>query len=241
MTDTGGEAEWIETLPKRGYRLVVDLRAAKGDARPEGRDAEPAKLDAPDAATTQRASSGLGREAIPYVLVFLLLALGTAAVLWNELFVSAEAPEPRNSGTSAATETAAADAAADAPLRLAVLPFADPEVEDPGAFNRSLTEAYVTALVASAPERIVVIGPVTTAPLRQGDATLAEIAAAVDADFVLHGGHRARDSMFFVEVVHPDGAHLYARRFELPADSDAEARADLVAEMTASILEAASR
>lgn len=231
LGDTGGEPEWIETLPKRGYRAAVEVQGG-------------AEGESPAAAAPREPDTGgvsLVREVTPYVAMFLVLAFGTAVVLWNELFLAA-APAGTPAGTTGeTTATDGSERASEAPLRLALLPFVDPEADDPGSFNRSLTEAYLTALVSAAPNRFVVIGPATTAPLLQGVATLAQIAAAVEADFVIHGGHRARDSMFFVEVVHPDGAHLFARRFELAVEDGPEPPPDLIADITAAMLAAPSR
>jgi TolB-like protein len=122
-----------------------------------------------------------------------------------------------------------------------VVPFVDPASDANATFNRDLTEAFVAALVNAAPDDIVVIGPSTTAQHFTEGGSLPEVAAAVNADFVLHGGYRSSADIFFVEVVLPDGAHLYAQRMDLDLNTRATAPAEVIAAMTASMLEALGR
>ena len=58
---------------------------------------------------------------------------------------------------------------------------------------------------------------------------------------MLHGGHRSNADIFFVEVVLPDGAHLYAQRMDLDLGTPAEAPPEVIAAMMASMLEALGR
>ena len=229
LSDTGGAAEWVETLPKRGYRVAVAVRAP---------ELEPPATSLP-AVGDGSGGENLNRRAVPYVAMLLVIALATAAALWSRLFVTADPTVPGDTPPQAAD--AGGDRVVASPRRLAVVPFVDPEADDPGAFNRSLSEAYVAALVAAAPDEVVVVGPTTTAPLWSPDVTIPQIAAAVEADFVMHGGHRASDSIFFIQVVHPDGAHLFARRFELPAGSPPEAPPELVAAIIDAVRESRVR
>jgi DNA-binding winged helix-turn-helix (wHTH) protein/TolB-like protein len=227
LRETGGDPECIETLPKRGYRIAVSVRAEGMHAQPgPGAVSRPRRVDA--------------AAALPYVVVFVLLAVGTGAVMWSQLFGGAGDGAPGFSTADGAPATGPAgseDAAVPAAARLAVVPFLDPDPAAPTPFNRELTEAFVTALVAAAPAELIVIGPSTTAQYHAEGASLPEIAAGVNADFVLHGGHRASSGIFFVEVVSPDGAHVFARRFELEPDDGAVAESGLVTAMVAAMLE----
>jgi len=211
LQQTGGSAELVETLPKRGYRVAV----------PVAPDDAPAHQ--PAAGTADSEPPG-PVQWLPYALFFVLLAVASGTVLWGEMF-----GYPGNLASLAPTQRA---------VRLAVLPFRDPDVPEPSTLNRELAEAFLTALVEAAPREIVVVGPGTTASHATAGAGLPEIATAVDADFVLHGGHRAATGAFFVEVVTSDGGHLYARRFEELSGTPAEIAAIIVPEMTASILQA---
>jgi DNA-binding winged helix-turn-helix (wHTH) protein/TolB-like protein len=229
---TGGHVECIETLPKRGYRFVGNLMVERQHAQPTE----------PPPGATDRLHPG-SAVVLPYVVVFVLLAVGTAAVMWAQMvgFGDPAAPDPTAAASGGSVPggtvegASAPGAAATAPARLAMLPLIDPDADDPGAFNRALSEAYLTALVAASPDELVVIGPSTTGePFRAG-ASPAAIAAALDADFVLHGGYRSGTGVLFLEVITPDGGHVFARRFELDDSAPASAQPSLVTAMAAAI------
>lgn len=237
LRDSGDDTEIIETLPKRGYRVAVAVERGNRQAQPLA-----------DAASGGAAASNgetplTGSAALPYVLVFLLLAVGVALVIWNQMFAAGAAGRGAPAavaGNAAAPNTAAGDTAAAA-SRLAVLPFVDPDAGGATPYNSELTDAFVAALVAAAPSEIIVVGPRTTAPLAMQGATPADIAASVAADFVLHGGYRAGAGAFFVELVLPDGGHLFARRIEQWDASVTAAPPELVAAIATSIREARGR
>jgi DNA-binding winged helix-turn-helix (wHTH) protein/TolB-like protein len=225
IKETGGDAEMIETLPKRGYRIVVPV-APDGPHHQPGADEPLEETSLTDAST------------MPYVITFVLLVAATGLVLWNELLAPAADTVPP-SGSSTPPATAAAPEQA-APARLAVLPLADPDADAPGAFNRELTEALVAALVNAAPGDLVVVGPATTAQYAERGTALADIAAAVDADFVLSGGHAGSGSLF-LQVVTADGGHVFARRYDQTPGTPAEIAAELAPRMSAAIIAARVR
>jgi len=236
LGESGGETEYIETLPKRGYRITVTVQRddPHGPVAPE---ALPLKL------------RSVARASLPYVVTLVLLVVGTAIVFWGEFFgypdsvfgAAASSAGDVVGDASAGALGAADTATANAPARLAVVPFIDPASDTNAAFNRDLTEAFVTALANAAPGDIVIVGPSTTAAYFIEGSSLPDIAAAVNADFVLHGGHRSSADIFFVEVVLPDGEHLFAQRMALELSAPAEAPPDVVAAMVASMLETLRR
>lgn len=237
LRETGGGdgAELVETLPKRGYRL----------AAPVHRDAEHRQ---PGTARPGAEARLFGAAALPYVIAFVLLAAGAGLVLWQALAGPGGDDVGPGRGADVERRTSGADttvrgagdpqSAGEEPVaaaRLAVVPFIDPASDAHAAFNRDLTEAFVTALVAAGGDDVVVVGPSTTAPHFSPAGSLAAVARAVDGDFVLHGGYRSESDVFFVELVLPDGAHLYARRMDLQLSAPATAPPDVVAEIIAAI------
>ena len=231
LRESGGEAEYIETLPKRGYRFTVPVVSDRSEPGRQGPIAVPRSTH-PGPSTTR-----------PYLLVFALLAMGTAAVMGWQL-----GGAPGNAGEGGTEQSGIADQAgaapgeaAPAPARLAVVPFVDPVSDANAAFNRDLTEAFVAALVNAMPDDIVVIGPSTTAQYFTDGSSLPDVAAAVNADFVLHGGHRSSADTFFVEVVLPDGEHLFAQRMNLDLSKAVAVPLEVVVAMTASIIKARGR
>ncbi|MGD8329996.1 MAG: winged helix-turn-helix domain-containing protein [Acidobacteriota bacterium] len=223
IKETGGDAELIETLPKRGYRIIVPV-APDGPHHQPGADEPLEETRLTDAST------------MPYVITFLLLLAATGFALWNELATPTvdRAATPPGRSTPPATAPAPERAA---PARLAVLPLVDPEADEPGTFNRELTAALVAALVDAAPGELVVVGPATTAQYAVDGAAIAEIAAAVDADFVLSGG-RAGSGTLFLQVVTPDGGHVFARRYDETPGTPAQIAAELAPPMSAAIVAA---
>jgi len=226
IKETGGEAELIETLPKRGYRIVVPV-APDGPHHQPGADEPLGETSLTDAST------------MPYVITFVLLLAATGFVLWNELLAPAADPAATPPGRSTPPATAAAPERA-APARLAVLPLVDPDGEEPGTFNRELAEALVAALVEASPTDLVVVGPATTAQYAGSDAAPADIAAAVDADFILSGG-RAGSGALFLQVVTADGGHVFARRYDETPGTPAQIAAELAPLMSAAIVAARQR
>lgn len=230
LKETGADGELIETLPKRGYRIVVPV-APEGPHHQPGGDAPLEETSLTDA------------SAIPYVVTFVVLLVTTGLVLWNQLVQpgTSSGAGPAGRATPPATATLPER---DAPARLAVLPFADPDADadadEPDTFNRDLTEALVATLVEAAPGELVVVGPATTAQYAGAGTAIAEVAAAVDADFVLSGG-RAASGTLFLQVITPDGGHVFARRYDETPGEPAAIAADLAAQMTAAILEARRR
>ena len=233
LRESGGEVECIETLPKRGYRITVAVQgnaqqAVRGDARQA----------VPGGAAVSPSTAQPGRAAaVPYVVTFILLTIGTGVVLWAALVgdpgsLSEADTAPRGDVVGDTSNgTPSAEGTVAAPMRLAVVPFVDPASDANATFNRDLTEAFVAALVNAAPDDIVVIGPSTTAQHFTEGSSLPDVAAAVNADFVLHGGHRSSADIFFVEVVLADGAHLYAQRMDLDLGAPARAPPEVITAM----------
>jgi DNA-binding winged helix-turn-helix (wHTH) protein/TolB-like protein/Flp pilus assembly protein TadD len=122
LGDTGDEAVYIETIPKRGYRFVAPVRTVGA--------AEPASETQAKPAEPQPASSRFAAKWIMLAGVLLLAALGAIAK-----FVAGDA------GTWAAIPTMAPTSA------LAVLPFRSVEKDaSQDYFAEGMTEALITRL-----------------------------------------------------------------------------------------------
>jgi len=73
LRETGDDTEYVETLPKRGYRITVGIEHEAEHAQPL---AEPTFMGRPPSVT----------EWLPYVVTFIALTAITAWVVWGELF-----------------------------------------------------------------------------------------------------------------------------------------------------------
>ncbi|MCH7824097.1 MAG: winged helix-turn-helix domain-containing protein [Acidobacteria bacterium] len=212
FAESGGNPEWVETLPKRGHRFTVAVEEGS-DTPTRPTAVEMRALDGGGGAT---GSAGL--SSTQYVgLAVVIVAMIAAAVLG---WVLAGLP---------------ADGALNR-ARLAILPFNDPDSEQIADFNRALAAAFVVALTNADPENIAVVGPATTGQMLLAGLTPGEIGERTNADFILLGGHRESDHLTFVEVlVAPGLEHLFAQRFELDESRPAHAPPEVVAAITEAI------
>ena len=211
--ESGGNPEWVETLPKRGYRLRVTVEEASGT--PPTRLAA-VEMRAQDRGAAAMGSARLSRSQYVGLAVVIVAMIAAAVGGW----VLAGLP---------------ADGALNRP-RLAILPFHDPDSEEIADFNRALAAAFVVALTNADPENIAVVGPATTGRMLLAGLTPAEIAERTDADFILLGGHQESDHVTFVEIlVAPGLEHVFAQRFDLDESRPAHAPPEVVAAITEAI------
>jgi TolB-like protein/DNA-binding winged helix-turn-helix (wHTH) protein len=153
----------IETIPRRGYRLV-------GEPSPPGPLSQPHSLPPGEGETPH-----LIPRRFLGVALLLGFALITAIVLLGVRRLETASP---------ATERPQR-------VRLAVLPFANLS-GDPSQdwFGDGLTEELISRLGGLAPDRLGVIGRTSVMTFKRKDAGLAEIARALDADYLLEGSVR---------------------------------------------------
>jgi len=216
FSGSGGNPEWVETLPKRGYRLTVAIeeRSAIPPTRPT-----PVEMQGSDGGGTVTGSAGLSSTQYVGLAVVIVAMIAAAVAGW----ILADAP------AGAALNRA----------RLAILPFHDPDSEEIADFNRALGAAFLVALINADRENIAVVGPATTGRMLLAGLTPAEIAERTDADFILLGGHQESDHVTFVEVlVAPGLEHLFAQRFDLDESRPAHAPPEVIAAITEAIHEA---
>ncbi len=213
FSESGGNPEWVETLPKRGYRLTVAVEEKSGIPPTRPTAVEMRALDGGGAAMGSADLSSTQHIGLAVVIVAMIAA---AVAGW----ILADAP------AGAALNRA----------RLAILPFHDPDSEEIADFNRALGAAFLVALINADPENIAVVGPTTTGRMLLAGLTPAEIAARTDADFILLGGHQESDHVTFVEIlVAPGLEHLFAQRFDLDESRPAHAPPEVIAAITEAI------
>ena len=167
----------IETIPRRGYRLVEpspsEPSPGEGESErfpplPEGREG-----------MGEGGQGGVGQHLAPRRFLGIALLLGFALIAAIVLLGVRR------------LETASPAMERPRRVRLAVLPFAnlsgDPSQE---YFGDGLTEELITRLGGLAPERLGVIGRTSVMSFKGKDAGLDEIARTLDADYLLEGSVR---------------------------------------------------
>jgi TolB-like protein len=202
LGDSAEHPRYIETLPRRGYRLIVPVESIKSVA-PLNQSAAPAREvpqeDSEHAAAfwflLLRSWRASWRRGIP--LVILLAAVAGYFALRHTL----GHPKPR----------------ADR-VMLAVLPFqnltGDPQQE---YFSDGVTEEMITQLGGMNPERLGVIAR-TSAMYYKGSAkTAGKIGNELGVDYLLEGSVRrsdthARISVQLIRVL--DQTHLWAQDYD---------------------------
>ncbi len=210
----------IETLPKKGYRILTPVTwTAPEDASLEGSS---------DVSPVGRAVAPLkpprARATLGWVAAALLLLATTVLLL--------DTRQPPGSHTGMQEESAET-------VRLAILPFEDLSPErTAGAFIDGLREDLISELAATVPDHLTVIAR-ASARDRSPTAELQEIAETWHASHVLQGtvrreGDRVRIASQLVRS--GDGAHLWARRFEVRSASPLDAQLALAADVARSLV-----
>jgi len=175
----GDGASRIETIPRRGYRLVVADGFVAGGATPllasPLSQPPPPRGEEPSALALAQDGGPLVPRRFLGIALLLGFALIAAIVLLGVRRLETASP---------ATERPQR-------VRLAVLPFANLS-GDPSQdwFGDGLTEELISRLGGLAPDRLGVIGRTSVMTFKGKDAGLAEIARALDADYLLEGSVR---------------------------------------------------
>ncbi len=162
--DAGGEGEILETVPKRGYRLVAPVSGA----------AETAPADAPEPAPTATAPDNavLEKSIAPMRWLAIAGALAALAIV------------------IAAVPRFFAPAPADAEPSVAVIPFANLSPDEDEAYFALGLSDEIRATLSRIPD-LRVSGRISSQNYGDGAATLPEISEALDVNYVLDGTVRS--------------------------------------------------
>ena len=192
LDDTTDEPTIIETLPKRGYRLLVPVEPV------------PAPAALPTAGP-ERPHNRLTKWVILGVLAFGAVWLGVGRV--------------REDASPA--ETAAPEAPVRTAL-LVVLPFGttDPDGGDDRLAD-ALTEELIHRLAEALPSELGVIARTSAMTLKNAGADIAAVRATLGVDYVLEGSVSRHDTGLQVRVSFisaADQAHLWAESWTATLD-----------------------
>ncbi|HSN51156.1 MAG TPA: winged helix-turn-helix domain-containing protein [Woeseiaceae bacterium] len=190
LGDNRGAPAYIETIPKRGYRLLADVELLRPPGAGSGDDA----ADHDTAASSRRAVSS--RRPAVWVTVAAALLL-TIVALWR--FDDATAPDPP-----------------PAPASLAVLPFSIAAMaDDDRYFGDGLAQEILTTLATIDGLRVAARNSAFDFRDRRGDLDGIRDALAVDA--VLDGSIRRAGNRLRIQVQLVDtrtGYNLWANTYD---------------------------
>ncbi|CAM2064413.1 Winged helix-turn-helix domain-containing protein [Sulfidibacter corallicola] len=228
LGDQAADPHYVETIPRKGYRLIVpvemiDLVQAppspeKEEPHTANREEEeqvpvppeptappPTQADAQTAAPNPARTKPRRRSRgpWPYLTVSLVLVVLGVAAFWRGRATVANPPEGK--------------------IMLAVLPFqnytGDAREND---FADGLTEELITHLGRLQPERLGVISRISAMTYRDAPKTIAEIGQELGVHYILEGslrrsGNRGRITAQLIQVA--DQTHLWAENYDFePGD-----------------------
>jgi DNA-binding winged helix-turn-helix (wHTH) protein/TolB-like protein len=183
--ERASDANYVETIPKRGYRLKCPALAIQPESTTPSPTLEPAAVPPVRSRSRRRTLA-------------ILAGLGALGLL--ALVVKRSQPEP---------------------IRLAILPFEDPEMTDASAAAAGqLGERVLAELTERLGERADVVGPRTTGPLRERGLSLGEIATQLDVAYVVNAkftGTRAEPALLIELIRSDDGKHVWVRFYDQPS------------------------
>jgi DNA-binding winged helix-turn-helix (wHTH) protein/TolB-like protein len=216
LGDQAKAPRFIETIPRRGYRLRPgavgaaeatlaaeagvraieatpraevprDAHAASVDAHAVSVDAHAVSVDAHAALHATLATRSPRRQWLPVMLALLVAGLSA----WRLRGLGYEPDE----------------------LRVAIMAFGSDPTQAPAA--ERIGEQVLADLANRRPDTAIV-GPRTTEPLRAAGLSLPEIAAALDVAYVLNARHMSGDPpSLLVELIRTsDGKHVWVRRYD---------------------------
>lgn len=200
LGDVADPPRFVETVPRRGYRLIVPVERIGIDRRDHH---EPAEVGPPPGGLSRR------RERLPALAALaaaVVLLAGVAAVVFDRR------PE---AVPSAVVEHTPADARR---VTLAVLPFDDLGSSGDRAYlSDGLTEELITQLGRLLPERLAVVARTSVMRYRGVRRDIREIGTELGATHVLEGslradGRRVRIAVRLVDVA--SGTQVWSDVFD---------------------------
>ena len=188
LGDSATEPSYVETVPRRGYRLIAPV--------------EPVKPATQDAAVSTPRRAGLPRAAAVGGLMGVTLALAVAAG-----WLRPAEPNPASSPKAIGPRT-----------MLAVVPFDNLSGDAGRDYlSDGMTEEILTVLGRLDPDRLGVIARLTAMTYKGTDKPVAEIARELGVDVVLEGsvrfsGERLRITAQLISA--DDQTHLWAESYD---------------------------
>jgi DNA-binding winged helix-turn-helix (wHTH) protein/TolB-like protein len=212
LEDPATSSTYIETVPRRGYRLAVsttvetldgiDVDASDVPTQSEGNT----KTDGAPTATLSIFSAPILWQAALVITLLLLLAGASASLLVK--------------GSNQVR-----------PTRIAVMTFEFIEDSEIAPTRNDISEAIVERLMNYGDE-LQVIGPTTTARFA-GLEHFGEVFEELDVDYVINGRLLVDlPDRMLTEIIRRDGTHVWAHRWPRKTDSD-----DVAVKLTEALFE----
>jgi len=241
LGDDAAAPRFVETLPRRGYRFLLEAHPLDADKASGPGDAT---AGPPRPIVPPPPRKGAAREfAIALTIILVAIALfwlGPASRVAERRKQQDIAREQAEDTLMSPAGRAAGRIKVPRPLRMAILAGSISEDADVDAELDRLLEDLVADFTALGADKIGVVGPVTTGPFAASDRPLTEIGAQLGVDYVLSVSLDPTSGAFAQVIGIPGGEHLFATRFPVAAD-EAARRATSHAGTLAAIEKASER
>ncbi len=223
LGDSAGEPRYIQTLARRGYRLVVPVEVPTEPAEgPAPSMPEPQEEDRPVASAPSFRGLGLGIAAT--VAVVLAVAVWMAAG-----FAPRPAPAP---ASPMKVEEDIESRILPARPTLAIMSFRAP-ADAARVETHRIADLLLARMSTYAPHRLGLVGPTTTAAYDTDLYSVAQLTRDLPVDFVINGrfftegedGESPGELRVIVELIRAgDGAHEWVGVFDPQDDPEAMAK-----------------
>lgn len=246
LGDSASAARYVETIPRRGYRLVVapirqgDPSSAPPDPLPEetprvtpdGLSDTGHPADRPPSGVASALESRPRSMRVPTLLALLVGSMLSAIVL----FVATRSTSERTDVAAHTVDRTAGTAAARA-LRVGIMPFEVVGGTGQLTSENDFAERLLVRLQREADSRAArsadgasspgfeLVGPTSTTPFARRGADLSDVVDDLGLDYLINGRFLDDGETPFAllaELVRADGAHVWVERVEeFPGDSSA--------------------
>ena len=215
LGDTASQPRYIVTVPRKGYRFIAPVEVVLGSSEPASQ-ATPGGTSDAMAEVVGRAVQGKPRRGVVRAAVWVVTVLVVTALAVTSAWLFSPSSANRSPTTNQPTPSKPIDATK--PIRLAVLPITTLSSEgDRDFIGDGLTEELIGRLGALRPDRLAVIARTSVMPYKGSGAGVQQIAADLDADYLLEGTLRHQQDVALITlrlIRVADQSQLWQRQFE---------------------------
>jgi DNA-binding winged helix-turn-helix (wHTH) protein/TolB-like protein len=197
LGDTATDSNYIETLPRRGYRLIPPVRRIDTMPLGEMHDGHPLPGAPGPGPVQEQRDVQAGARRWPFILGLLVATGAVGLGLWVSLF-----PSPSVS---------------ERPLRIGIMPFRPPPAWPNAGDVSTIAEWILEDLAAAAGSRAGIVGPTSTAAYDGSSKDLRRLAVDYDLDYVVNGRFLEREDgpRVLAELIRvADGVHVWVEGYD---------------------------